>query len=184
MLGAIVFFLTKITPTSVAGEINNKPIYDLDLVEMVILIFLMGLLFVGIIVQRRLSNRNRKTDGYIQDLERIREIFKTQETVSTLPADYSTFKRRSEKTRKRYFTSLVDISRVMNIVILVILIAVGFFFITGTVEVLVTIATILAGIAIFYGKAIAALIKEKSLHAGRVLFRKPNPQAADGSNSG
>ena len=106
-----------------AGEINNKPIYDLDLVEMVILIFLMGLLFVGIIVQRRLSNRNRKTDGYIQDLERIREIFKTQETVSTLPADYSTFKRRSEKTRKRYFTSLVDISRVMNIVILVILIA-------------------------------------------------------------
>lgn len=178
VLGAVVVFLTKEVPFSeLTGDINNQARPEVSIIEVIILIFLIGLFVVGIIIQRRLRNRNRLTDGYIQDLERIRSIFKTENyDFKKLPPDYSAFKaRKNTKPRKRNFTSLADIANVMNTLILAIIVTVSIFFKTGSIykSVLCGILATIVWIGLLYGKAFWSLATQKKFtHAGGVLFQR------------
>ena len=177
VLGAVIVFLAKMGPFDrLTGEINNKPKHDLNIVEVVILIFLFGLFVIGLIVRRRLKARNQRTDGYIKDLQGIRQIFKEQtHSFTKLPGNYTAFKPRGTAPRERKFTSLADIASVMNILILVTTVTIALFFYTGSLQYSSVFGglALVAGTMLFYGKAVLPRIKmKKSSHAGGVVFRR------------
>src|SRR5688572_22840156 len=58
ILGAVLFFLPKtFTAESLTGNINNQPNSKIDIIHVLIVVFLLSLLLIGVIIQRRLEKR-------------------------------------------------------------------------------------------------------------------------------
>ncbi|MFN2458267.1 MAG: hypothetical protein ABR502_08720 [Chitinophagaceae bacterium] len=112
VLGALGLFIMQFS--SIPGKFQ-------PLTYLLIILLLTGLVCIGFIVQRRLIKRNNITDGFKDDITRIRKIIQNLDSNHTIiPIDYTSFvdpKNVNGTTDKRKLTSLTHIAAVINFIL-------------------------------------------------------------------
>ncbi|MGZ8557991.1 MAG: NUDIX hydrolase [Chitinophagaceae bacterium] len=166
ILGAVLLFLPKtFTVESLTGNINNEPTDKINIVHILILFSLLSLFVIGLIIQRRLEKRNWNTDRLKEGIASIREIFKKNFSDNL---EFAKYYDPFPPEKKRRFTSLTDIARIMNILILAIMITLTLFFLSSNID-----YSIIAGLGTIIGASILFFWNKKELkHAGGIVFRK------------
>jgi hypothetical protein len=91
----------------------------------IIILWLIGLIIIGLIIFRRLKKRNDTTDGFKDDIRRIRGIIKNtfDKNHDILPENYTAFEKSDDSNKRikkpeRVFTSIHDIAKIIICVLI------------------------------------------------------------------
>jgi len=166
ILGVVTYLLPNaFTLEHLTGSINNKPRERIEVVHIVVFLLLLSIFFIGVIIQRRLERRNLINTKLLDGIEQMRDIFR--KGLSDSPELAKSYDPRV-KPPKRRFTSLADISMIMNTLVFAIIVILTIFLFTSNL----VYSSIGGFVAIIVGTPILRIIGKWRVASEEDTFRK------------